>query len=208
MNQNMTPKRIRSTCPLLIVGFVSAGLAAIGTGQTSGQDVKSTDDLSRRFFARHCQTCHEGLKPKGQFRLDSLSSDFIDKANRERWLDVLERVKSGTMPPKEKPRPPAQEVQALSDWIRGRVDKGAAAVHAKQGRVGLRRLNRTEYENTVRDLLEVDLDLKEVLAPDTVTDGFDNRADGMHVSSFLMEQYLEAADAVLNAAIASSPRPT
>src|SRR5436190_18439635 len=165
-------------------------------------------DPAQAFFAKHCQTCHDGKKPKGAFRLDSLALDFNNKANRERWLTVLEQLKAGTMPPKEKLRPPAQEVRALTDWISQQVDKGATASNATQGRVVLRRLNRAEYENTVRDLLGVDIDLKDHLAPEALTEGFDNRAEGLHVSSFLMEQYLEAADAVLDAAIASKPRPT
>jgi hypothetical protein len=190
---------------LLLVG----GLAVIGSATlASGPEAKPADDAARPFFAQHCQTCHEGLKPKGKFRLDSLTQDFNDKANRERWLAVLEQVQAGTMPPKEKPRPPAPAVQALSAWIGGRVEKAAAARNAAQGRVVLRRLNRTEYQNTVRDLLGVDLDLQDVLAPDTLADGFDNRAEGLHVSTFLMEQYLDAADAVLNTAIANAPRPT
>jgi mono/diheme cytochrome c family protein len=206
--QSLRCKSIRRLFGVSALVFGLAGLAIIGATRTSGQGVASVDEPARTFFTRHCQSCHEGTKPKGQFRLDSLSPDFSDKANRERWLTVLEQVKSGTMPPKEKPRPAAAEVRALSDWIHARVEKVATAAYAKQGRVGLRRLNRTEYENTVRDLLDVDLDLKEVLAPDIVADGFDNRADGLHISSFLMEQYLDAADVVLNAAIASGPRPT
>jgi mono/diheme cytochrome c family protein len=193
---------------MFITGLVVGGLPAIGPTRASGQDAKSADDPARPFFAKHCQTCHEGKKPKGNFRLESLALDFEDKANRERWLAVLEQVKASAMPPKQKPRPSAQEVQALSDWITAHVDKGAAARNATQGRVVLRRLNRAEYENTVRDLLDVDLDLKDLLAPDEQTNGFDNRAEGLHISSFLIEQYLEAADAVLDAAIASKPRPT
>jgi hypothetical protein len=182
-------------------------VTALGTSRTAGQGVPAADEPARTFLARHCQACHEGPKAKARFRLDSLAADFSDKANRERWLNVLEQIKSGAMPPKEKPRPKAQDVRAVADWIHVQAAKGAAAANAKQGRVGLRRLNRTEYMNTVRDLLDVDVDLKEVLAPDIVADGFDNRADGLHISSFLMEQYLEAADAVLNAAIASHSRP-
>ncbi len=166
------------------------------------------DGPAKTFFVTHCQTCHAGTKPKGDFRLESLSPDFGDKANRERWLTVLEQVNTGAMPPKERPRPTAKEIQALSEWVRVRVEKGTAADNASQGRVVLRRLNRAEYENTVRDLLGVDVDLKDVLAPEAATEGFDNRAEALHVSSFLMEQYLEAADAVLDAAIASKPRPT
>src|SRR5580765_1119297 len=89
------------------------------------------------FFAKHCQDCHAGNKPKGDFRLDNLSRDFSNKANREKWLSVLEKLKSGEMPPKEKPRPPAQDVKAVTEWINGQVTKSGAAL----GRVGLRRLN-------------------------------------------------------------------
>src|SRR5262249_26593161 len=71
----------------------------------------------------------------------------------------------------------------------------------------IRRLNRSEYENTVRDLLGVDVDLKDVLPSDTPVNGFDNGAEALHVSSFLMEQYLEAADKVLDAAIVNGPKP-
>src|SRR5262249_53125591 len=71
----------------------------------------------------------------------------------------------------------------------------------------IRRLNRAEYENTVRDLLGVDIDLKDVLPSDTPVNGFDNGAEALHVSSFLMEQYLEAADKVLDAAVVNGPRP-
>ena len=73
------------------------------------------------------------------------------------------RSRTGAMPPKEKPRPPAKDVQALTDWISGRVAAAEAARSAAQGRVVLRRLNRVEYENTVRDLLGVDVDLKDLL---------------------------------------------
>jgi hypothetical protein len=73
--------------------------------------------------------------------------------------------------------------------------------------VVLRRLNQAEYVNTVRDLLGVEVDLKDLLPPDTSTSGFDNSAEALHVSSYLMESYLEAADRVIDAAIASGPRP-
>src|SRR5262249_53389312 len=152
-NWNMTTTRTHSfKCMsirrLLGVGaliIALVGLVVIGT-RTSGQGVPPADEPARTFFARHCQACHAGAKPKAKVHLDSLSADFSDKANRERWLTVLEQLKSGTMPPKEIPRPPAQDVRALSDWILGRVEKGAAGANARQGRVGLRRLNRTEYE--------------------------------------------------------------
>lgn len=90
------------------------------------------------------------------------------------------------------------------------ADEAAAnesARNARRGRVVLRRLNRAEYANTVRDLLGVTVDLNDLLPLDTSTSGFDNSAETLHVSSYLMENYLEAADRVLDAAIANGPRP-
>ena len=82
-----------------------------------------------------------------------------------------------------------------------------AARPADEGRVVLRRLNRTEYENTIRDLLGIEVELKELLPLDSSAEGFDNVGDALHISSFLMEKYLEAADRALHVAIANLPQP-
>jgi hypothetical protein len=181
--------------------------AAGPTARTTESDPKPSDGPALPFFGQHCQGCHAGDKPKGDFRLDSLTQDFADKTNRERWLAVAEQLAAGAMPPKGKPRPPEKDARAVTDWIRGRVEAAEGARNAAQGRVPMRRLNRAEYENTVRDLLGVDIDLKDLLPPDAVVNGFDNGAEALHVSSFLMEQYLEAADKVLDAAVVNGPRP-
>src|SRR5262249_33764154 len=102
--------------------------------------------------------------------------------------------------------PPEDEVRALADWIGARAEAAEAARRA-QGRVVLRRLNRVEYENTVRDLLAASIDLKDLLAPDAAANGFDNSAEAPQLAPVLMERYLEAADAALNVAVANGPRP-
>ena len=115
---------------VLRIFFVVALLVRALTSDATcafGADAKPAADPTRPFFAQHCQACHAGAKPKGEFRLESLSQDFADKANRERWLTVLEQVKAGTMPPDEKPRPPAKDVEALVDWISGRTAAAEAA---------------------------------------------------------------------------------
>jgi len=155
----------------------------------------------RGFFDRHCVTCHSGEKPKGDWRIDELGSDFSDKKNRARWENVQEQLASGAMPPKAKPRPPENEVRALTDWIGAQVS-AVSAKDKNDGRVVLRRLNRVEYENTVRDLFAVNVAVKEILPEDTITQGFDNVGAALNVSPVLMERYLEAADVVLNAAVA------
>ena len=158
-------------------------------------------------LVRHCVTCHSGEKPKGKLALDRLSSDLADAGTRQHWADVLERLKAGEMPPKGKPRPAEKDVQAFTEWLAPRVAAAEAAARVAQGRVVLRRLNRVEYENTVRDLLGISARLKEQLPADGAADGFDNAGAANHTSSFLMEKYLEAADKALDLAIADRPRP-
>jgi hypothetical protein len=185
-------------------GLFAAALWATGPAPRAADPApKPPADPAAAFLAKHCQACHAGPKPKGDFRLDRLTPDFADRANRERWLAAAEQVKSGAMPPEGKPRPAADEAKAFAAAVEGRV----AAAGPAHGRVAMRRLNRAEYTNTVRDLLGVDVDLADLLPPDEVANGFDTGAEALHVSAFLMEQYLEAADKVLDAAVVNGPKP-
>ena len=212
MTTGQQPRR-RHPATRAVTGTLIACLLLLGLGAVSPMArpadpaPKSLGEPAGLFLTQHCQFCHAGAKPKGNFDLASLTQDFNDKANRERWLAVSEQIKNGTMPPIDKPRPKEKDAAALNAWIGGRAAKAEATRNAAQGRVVMRRLNRAEYQNTVRDLLGVDLDLKDLLPPDTSANGFDNNAEALHVSSFLMEQYLEAADKVLDAAIVNGPKP-
>src|SRR5687767_9677312 len=119
------------------------------------------------FLAAHCRDCHAGEKPKGDFRLDHLDPAFAAKTAEEQWRSVQEQLRAGSMPPKKKTRPPEADVRAVVDWIDARIGAAESARRAVEGRVVLRRLNRIEYANTIRDLLDVKVDLKEVLALDS-----------------------------------------
>jgi hypothetical protein len=200
----------RLTKPLLggvkWAGFLFViGRGAVSPGISAADPV--TDGPVRLLFDQHCQKCHAGQKPKGDFQIEGLSQDFSDKANRERWLAVLDQLKEGAMPPEEKPRPPGTAVREVVDWISTRAEAAEIAQREAEGRVVLRRLNRAEYANTVRDLLGVEVDLTDLLPPDTSTNGFDNNAELLHTSSYLMRSYLDAADRVLDEAIANEPEP-
>ena len=156
---------------------------------------------------KHCVECHSGREPKGELSLDGPAPDLATDAAQEEWLQLVKRVTSGEMPPKEKPRLSEEEKKTLSDWGRSAVAAAVAKKRAGQGRVILRRLNRVEYDNTMRDLLGIEFELKEMLPLDTSADGFDNVGEALHTSSFLLERYLEAADAALDVAIANKPQP-
>jgi mono/diheme cytochrome c family protein len=187
---------------VLWAGLGSSLLGAAPAAQES-DDARRFDAQFRPLLVRHCISCHGRDKPKGKLRLDNLAPNFADAVTRARWTSVIERLKAGEMPPKGKSRPSPQDVEALTDWLAPRV----AAVEASEGRVVLRRLNRVDYENTVRDLLGITIHLKEQLPADGAADGFDNASAANHTSSFLMEKYLEAADTALGAAIAGRPKP-
>ncbi|MBY0526747.1 MAG: DUF1592 domain-containing protein [Gemmataceae bacterium] len=198
-------------CGVIAALALSAAWSNSGSSDSApndkGSDTKPINELSRAFLAKHCIQCHGAEKPKGGFRVDALSGDFSDKANRDRWLAVHAQLKDGAMPPKGKPRPPEPDVRSLVDWIHGRTTAAEVDRRATQGRVVLRRLNQVEYQNTVRDLLGVDVDLTDLLPVDTSANGFDNNAETLHVSSYSMELYLEAAERVLDAAVANGPKP-
>jgi hypothetical protein len=193
--------------------FAPLILAAVVAFAHSAPSARADDaDASRAFLTQYCQTCHSGDKPKGDFRISDLKFDFADAAGRGRWAKVAELLESGTMPPDGKPQPAAGEVDKLLDWIgretaRGESAQAAAAGTVAKGRVVLRRLNRSEYVNTVRDLLGVEIELKDLLPADTVAGGFDNGAESLHISSYHLDAYLAAAERVLDAAIASGPQP-
>ena len=187
--------------------LAAAAIAAPALTSEQSEEVKQFDDQVRPVLSRHCVACHGADKPKGKLRLDNLNLDLTDSTNREHWAAVVERVRSGEMPPEERPRPPEQDVRTLTDWLGPRVATAGAAARAAHGRVVLRRLNRVEYENTVNDLLGIKVGLKDQLPQDGSADGFDNAGAALHTSSFLMEKYLDAAETALNMAIANRPKP-
>jgi Protein of unknown function (DUF1592)/Protein of unknown function (DUF1588)/Protein of unknown function (DUF1587)/Protein of unknown function (DUF1585)/Protein of unknown function (DUF1595)/Planctomycete cytochrome C len=186
-------------------------LVALLSPLAAAEDGTSTAafaDRIRPLLVKYCVDCHGEETHEKDLRLDQLAPDFDDAAAAAtRWRRVLERVQLGQMPPKSAPRPTADEAGFLTGWIRNELRGVELARRAKEGRVGLRRLNRSEYQNTVRDLLGIEVDLKNLLPDDAATSGFDNSAEALHVSSFLMNSYLEAADRVLDLAIANIPRP-
>lgn len=174
-----------------------AGLlcASLSFGAAAPQDSQAA-----AFMKEHCLRCHGPEKAKGDFRLDQLDTDFSKPSTFERWREVVARVQSSEMPPKKEPRPQPAQVQAFVRQLTARLEEAGAKQRA-EGRVVLRRLNRVEYENTVRDLFAVNVSVKEMLPEDAIAQGFDNVGAALNISPVLMERYLEAADAVITAAL-------
>lgn len=162
-------------------------------------------DVVRPFMRQHCWGCHGPDQQRGELRLDTLASDFRSGADALIWTEAMERISSGDMPPKEEPRPEARELSLVIGWIAAQLEQRRKTVDAGAGRVVLRRLNREEYNNTIRDLIGVHFSPAEDFPEDTPAGGFDNNGGALIVSPLQMEMYLQAAREILDRAIAPSP---
>src|SRR6185436_5253002 len=116
------------------------------------------------------------------------------------WLAVLRNTRAGLMPPPQKPQPTAEQKQALAQWIKSKAF-AADPQNPDPGRVTIRRLNRVEYRNTVRDLLGVDFETDKEFPPDDAGHGFDNIGDVLTLPPMLLEKYMAAARTVVTRAV-------
>ncbi|MCP4778624.1 MAG: DUF1587 domain-containing protein, partial [Planctomycetaceae bacterium] len=162
----------------------------------------------RPFFKAHCIKCHGPDKSKGELTLHTLDGDLGSGRGIQRWESVLDAIESGAMPPEDEPQPDQSERQAVVDWInkgiRGYVEKARAEPSAATAR----RLTNFEYENTMRDLLGVDLNLIEYLPEDPVKPyHFNNTAEFMLLGPEQIDRYLETARRVLASAIVDVEKP-
>jgi mono/diheme cytochrome c family protein len=185
--------------------FVGLGIDPANNRSTAA-DARDYEKTIKPILAKHCLACHGENATAKRLRLDRLAPGFAGERG-EHWSMVFDRVRSGEMPPKKKPPLTAAERKQVQDWLQSGLRAAGEARKKAEGRVPLRRLNRVEYQNTIRHLLAIDTELKELLPEDNAVDGFDNNADGLTVSAVLMQRYLEAAEAALDAARIHSPRP-
>ena len=181
-----------------------AGFSIIASYGSAGE----LPEITSAFVEKHCMECHDDATAKGDFRVDLLGLDLAEEANHEGWARVLERVQNGEMPPaKKKDRPEPAESDAALKAMRLAFHSQAKAEHAEAGRVRARRLNRLEYENTVRDLLGVHTPLQGLLPEDDLADGFSNNTEALSISPVHIQQYMAAADRALQDATARGEQP-
>jgi hypothetical protein len=152
---------------------------------------------------RYCTTCHSNKLKTAGVSLEAL--DVSHPANGgepalETWEKVIRKVRVGMMPPQGAPKPSAQERAALVSWLESELDSAAAAA-PHPGSVGVHRMNRAEYANAIRDLLDLKIDAATLLPPDDSAFGFDNIAETLGASPALVEQYLSAAGKIAALAV-------
>ena len=154
----------------------------------------------RPFLARNCQGCHNAKNKTGGLAVDQLTSADSLTTDADAWEKILRKVKTGEMPPVGFPKPAAAATASFTHWAEAELDR-LAALRPDPGRVTLHRLNRTEYNNAVRDLLAVDFTPADDFPVDDAGYGFDNIADVLSLPPLLMEKYLNAAGKVSRQAL-------
>ncbi|TWT97294.1 DUF1592 domain-containing protein [Neorhodopirellula pilleata] len=174
---------------VVLVGAVCCVIA-------SSQPARSADGSLQKFLHQYCQACHGPENQEAELRVDSLVAARPEHDSVEAWARVLEMIEAGEMPPADEPRPDEAAVEQVIKQISERI-----AAATTQRPPALRRMNRQEYENTMHDLLGIDVPLADLLPEDGSVQGFDNVGTGLSISSVLMEQYLEAANVAFDAVI-------
>jgi hypothetical protein len=153
----------------------------------------------------YCYDCHGDGMRRGNLAFDGYQSESELVADHDLWLAVLKNVRAGVMPPRNRPQPNAEELAALEDWIKGEAF-GIDVENPDPGRVTIRRLNRIEYRNTIRDLMGIDYNTLEEFPPDDTGYGFDTVGDALMVSPMLLEKYMQAAESIVTEAVPTAAR--
>ena len=187
-------------------GWIAAcAVLAVGTPGATAAD-RVADQFRAEIepiLADYCSGCHGNGSKKGGVSLDTFASDADLVGRKELWLSVLRNVRAGLMPPPQEDQPTSAELAKLETWIK----RGAFGLDPKNpdpGRVTLRRLNRAEYRNTIRDLMGIDFRADEEFPADDSGYGFDNIGEVLSVSPLLLEKYMLAADAIVAEAVPAS----
>ena len=163
------------------------------------------DTIVKPFLAENCFTCHGNKKQENDLNLQSFDSSASLVEHRDQWDEVVGKLRRGEMPPLEEEQPPEEQRQAVATWLARELERIDAATPPDPGRVTARRLNRTEYNNTIKELLGVDIRPADDFPQDDAGYGFDNIADVLSLSPVLMEKYVSAADRVARVALFGPP---
>ena len=183
----------------------------VGVNTASSEAIAQTPSAytteAAPILAKYCGACHNPTKSKGNVSVASFGIEAAFAVDAKTGRKILENVESGAMPPDDAPQiPPAEQAKLLAH-LQSAVSKASCVLVQDPGRVTLRRLNRVEYNNTIRDLIGVDFRPADDFPSDDVGYGFDNIGDVLSLPPLLMEKYLAAAENVSEGAILADDQP-
>jgi len=178
----------------------AAAIASLAVRAADGPEPDFARDMAP-LLADSCCDCHAGKEPEAGLHLDLVLDEAGARATAGIWRKVRDKLRRKEMPPPDAPAADAALIAAAMKWLDARLGTGPGAWPLDPGRVTLRRLNRAEYGNTIRDLLEVSLRPEERLPADDVGYGFDNIGDVLALPPLLLEKYAALAEEIATAAL-------
>ena len=195
--------------PFLVV-LVLCASALVGAAPTAQDSAGTFQTVVKPFLAQNCFTCHGNKKQEKKLNLEALAAAGSLLEARDRWDEVVLKLRHSEMPPLEEEQPPEEQRQAVATWLARELERLDRLTPPDPGRVTARRLNRTEYNLTIKDLLGVDIRPADDFPQDDSGYGFDNIADVLSLSPVLMEKYVTAAERVSRMALFGPPslKPT
>ena len=184
--------------------FASVALLICGVQASAASSVPKSTSGTEQFIEQYCAGCHDSTEKKGGLDLTALSFELGSRKNFDTWIKVFDRVIEGEMPPKKKKRPEPAELAAFTQTVSETLTGAEQTRAATEGRATQRRLNRFEYENALRDLLQAPwLQVKDSLPEDGEAYRYNKVGDALDMSHVQMNRYLAAADYALRQVIAS-----
>ena len=191
---------------VLFLGAIATLLAASPSArQPAAAPANAPADAPRAMLDKYCVGCHNQRVRTAGIALDSLDTAHPG-SNPDAWERVVAKLRAGSMPPPGRPRPDTATYRTVAGWLEGELDRAWAASPNPGRTHAVHRLNRTEYNNAVRDLLAIDLDVKSLLPGDDTADGsFDNVAEVLSISTAHLERYLSVARQVTRLAVGLPP---
>ena len=194
--------------------YMLPALCSVVVGTLSAQTVplrSAFESTVAPFLKNHCQKCHGPDKQKSDRRFDQLVFPVTNDEQLADYQDILDQLNLGEMPPEDEPRPHPEQIKKVVTWLTGAIADAHSKRRGTGGETVLRRLNRREYRNTVGDLLHLNLDAfdpTEGFPSDKKVHHLDNQGHALVTSGFLLDQYLKAADLVIEKALPSLEKPT
>ncbi len=186
-------------------GFIAEALGEDDRAQAVAKDPGDFHRTVLPFLAKHCASCHGPEKPKAGLNLEALRDENTVRSRRRTWMRIREYIEGQLMPPEDSAQPSRGEVDRVIASIKAALDRDDCTKPPNPGRVTIRRLNRSEYNNTIRDLFGVDERPGDEFPSDDVGYGFDNVGDVLSLPPLLMERYLVAAERMAARVIVVGP---
>jgi len=183
------------------IGFALGAISCLSAAPQAASSLAPAGANTDReaLVNKYCVTCHSDRLKTAGLVLEKLDYSKVP-ADAHIWEKVVRKLRTGAMPPQGMPRPDQSSLDGLATWLETTLDKAAAA-NPNPGRTIIHRLNRTEYANAIKEVLNLDVDVSSLLPPDDSAEGFDNIAQMLTLSPVLLERYLSASAKVTSLAV-------